>query len=125
AGLWLRGDHRGVPRAPASGRNTARQRLDGFALSRRRGGADKAQSPGRGNGRFSGHAAVLPARHRRSDPLPAALAWGGLRRQGGVSEIDTLLVVLAATLRAGTPLVFAALGELVTERAGVLNLGIE
>ena len=42
-----------------------------------------------------------------------------------MSEIDTLLVVLAATLRAGTPLVFAALGELVTERAGVLNLGIE
>ena len=33
------------------------------------------------------------------------------------------LVVL--TLAAGTPLVYAALGELVTEKAGVLNLGVE
>jgi ABC-type uncharacterized transport system permease subunit len=35
----------------------------------------------------------------------------------------THLVVL--TLAAGTPLVFAALGELVTEKSGVLNLGVE
>ncbi len=40
-------------------------------------------------------------------------------------ELDTLVAVLVATLRAGTPLVFAALGELVTEKSGVLNLGIE
>jgi ABC-type uncharacterized transport system permease subunit len=33
--------------------------------------------------------------------------------------------VLAQTIRAGTPLVYAALGELVTEKSGVLNLGIE
>ncbi|NNU81367.1 ABC transporter permease [Halovulum dunhuangense] len=36
-----------------------------------------------------------------------------------------LMAVLLATLVAGTPLVYAALGELVTERAGVLNLGVE
>ncbi|GLS19073.1 ABC transporter permease [Labrys miyagiensis] len=31
----------------------------------------------------------------------------------------------AATLRIATPLIFASLGELISERAGVLNLGIE
>ncbi|UCE32689.1 MAG: ABC transporter permease [Burkholderiales bacterium] len=39
--------------------------------------------------------------------------------------IETLVPLLAGTLAAGTPLVFAALGELVTERSGVLNLGVE
>lgn len=33
-------------------------------------------------------------------------------------------VVLAGTLRLATPLLFAALGEMLTERAGLLNLGI-
>ncbi|MGE3934735.1 MAG: ABC transporter permease [Rhodospirillaceae bacterium] len=42
-----------------------------------------------------------------------------------MSELEALAAILAATLRAGTPLVFAAIGELVAERAGVLNLGVE
>jgi len=33
--------------------------------------------------------------------------------------------VLAAAVRSGTPLLFAALGEILTERSGVLNLGLE
>ena len=33
--------------------------------------------------------------------------------------------ILFATVVAGTPLVLTALGELVTERSGVLNLGAE
>jgi ABC-type uncharacterized transport system permease subunit len=36
-----------------------------------------------------------------------------------------LVVVLAAAVVYGTPLVFAALGELLAERSGVLNLGVE
>ena len=36
-----------------------------------------------------------------------------------------LLPFLEATVRTATPLAFAALGELVTERAGVINLGLE
>jgi general nucleoside transport system permease protein len=39
--------------------------------------------------------------------------------------VDTVAAILLATLGAGTPLVFAALGELVTEKSGVLNLGVE
>ena len=43
---------------------------------------------------------------------------------------DTVLVtflvgLIAATLRVATPLVFGTVGEVITERAGVLNLGIE
>ena len=39
--------------------------------------------------------------------------------------MDTVAQLLLLTLAAGTPLVFAALGELVTEKSGVLNLGVE
>jgi len=39
--------------------------------------------------------------------------------------MDTFTHLLVLTLAAGTPLVFAALGELVTEKSGVLNLGVE
>ncbi len=41
--------------------------------------------------------------------------------------MDALFLVslVAATLRVATPLLFAALGEMLTERAGILNLGIE
>ncbi len=39
--------------------------------------------------------------------------------------MDQLAELLVLTLAAGTPLVYAALGELVTEKSGVLNLGVE
>jgi simple sugar transport system permease protein len=39
--------------------------------------------------------------------------------------MDHVADLLLLTLAAGTPLVFAALGELVTEKSGVLNLGVE
>ena len=39
--------------------------------------------------------------------------------------MDHATQLLVLTLAAGTPLVFAALGELVTEKSGVLNLGVE
>ncbi|HEY6892706.1 MAG TPA: ABC transporter permease [Rhodanobacteraceae bacterium] len=39
--------------------------------------------------------------------------------------MDTLTQLVVLSLAAGTPLVFAALGELVVEKSGVLNLGVE
>ncbi|HWJ44555.1 MAG TPA: hypothetical protein VNR63_04140, partial [Gaiellaceae bacterium] len=36
-----------------------------------------------------------------------------------------LVVVLASGIAYGTPLLYAALGELLAERSGVLNLGVE
>ena len=38
---------------------------------------------------------------------------------------DFLVSLVGATLRVATPLIFATLGELFCERAGILNLGIE
>ena len=41
------------------------------------------------------------------------------------SNHSLLIAVLAGALRAGTPLVFASAGELIYERSGVINLGLE
>jgi ABC-type uncharacterized transport system permease subunit len=38
---------------------------------------------------------------------------------------DQLVALMAAAVTAGTPLVYAGVGETLTERSGVLNLGIE
>ena len=38
---------------------------------------------------------------------------------------EQVATLVALTLAGGTPLIFAALGELVTEKSGVLNLGVE
>ena len=40
-------------------------------------------------------------------------------------DLDLLVPIVVATLGAGTPLLLAALGELVSEKSGVLNLGVE
>ena len=39
--------------------------------------------------------------------------------------LDSIVFLLAGTLAAATPLLFAAMGEAVVEKAGVLNLSIE
>jgi simple sugar transport system permease protein len=42
-----------------------------------------------------------------------------------ILSLPFLVGLIAATLRVATPLVYATLGEVFTERAGILNLGIE
>lgn len=39
--------------------------------------------------------------------------------------MEFLTVVLAAAVRSGTPVLYASLGEVISERAGVMNLGLE
>lgn len=39
--------------------------------------------------------------------------------------IEMVIPVLAAAVQCGTPILYATLGEMLTERAGVLNLGVE
>jgi simple sugar transport system permease protein len=40
-------------------------------------------------------------------------------------DFDIFLQILVASMAAGTPFVYAGLGELITEKSGVLNLGVE
>jgi lipopolysaccharide/colanic/teichoic acid biosynthesis glycosyltransferase len=40
-------------------------------------------------------------------------------------NIDILIPLLAATVQSGTPILYATLGEIFTERSGILNLGVE
>jgi len=42
-----------------------------------------------------------------------------------MTDQTIFISILAAAVTAGTPILYAALGELVTERAGILNLGVE
>jgi len=42
-----------------------------------------------------------------------------------ILEITFITGLLAAAMRMATPIIFATLGEIISERAGVLNLGIE
>ena len=39
--------------------------------------------------------------------------------------LDITVAIIVATITAATPLLFAALGEMITEKSGVLNLGVE
>jgi simple sugar transport system permease protein len=39
--------------------------------------------------------------------------------------LEIIIALLAAAIQTGTPILYATLGEIVTERSGILNLGVE
>jgi simple sugar transport system permease protein len=39
--------------------------------------------------------------------------------------MDILIPIMAAAIRSGTPVLYSVMGEILTERAGVMNLGLE
>ena len=39
--------------------------------------------------------------------------------------MELIVPILAAAVRSGTPILYATLGEIMTEKSGVLNLGLE
>src|SRR5690606_39207197 len=110
------------------GRHTAREPADVAALPRRRVGADRAGAAGGDHRPVPRPAAVLPAgvgRVHQLSPARRAASGAAGRRDRRRIMTETLVAILAAAIAAGTPLVYAALGELITERSGVLNLGVE
>src|SRR5690606_8588985 len=64
-------------------------------------------------------------RRRNTRELPGSVHDDKTGPAGSSAMMDALVPIITATLIAGTPLVFASLGELVTEKSGVLNLGVE
>ena len=62
---------------------------------------------------------------RYRDHASAARAAPARRGGGRVVNNSIVVVVLASAVAYGTPLLYAALGELLAERSGVLNLGVE
>src|SRR5262249_2632778 len=85
--------------------------------------------PVRARRRDAGDHPVLGARGRAARPLPRphrpSRSSRTRRRGDGVVNNSLLVVLIASGIAYGTPLLYAALGELLAERSGVLNLGVE
>ena len=126
ARLRLHRDHRRLPRPAQSARHPRRRAGPGArpisAARRRRSTLGVSDKVGAG---LPGHAAVLRARLRHADPLPHPLRRPRSAKAHGAVAWSMLEAILLTIITASTPLLLAALGELVVERSGVLNLGVE
>ena len=125
-GLRLHRHHRRLPRPAASGRRALRRAAARPLLSRRRGGPDRSRPAQRRHRHLPGHPAVLPAGLRHPDPLPDSPRPPRPLGSGAVmTGMGWFVPVILSVISASTPLLLAATGELVAEKSGVLNLGIE
>src|SRR5690606_1416105 len=98
----------------------------GAHLSGRRSGADFARPLRQDRPRLPGHAAALYPRLRHAHHLPhPPRAQARCGHPGKDRLMDIAQAVLFSIATAATPLLLAAIGELVVERSGVLNLGVE
>src|SRR5207244_1788018 len=67
-----------------------------------------------------------PARRRSHDRLPDPLQWPAHAGAGRPRmNVELAVSVALSVISAATPLLLAATGELLTEKSGVLNLGVE
>src|SRR6202165_2259810 len=60
-----------------------------------------------------------------SPAIPSFSTASGSFSRHGRCPVELVEAIILSVLAASTPLLLAATGELVTERAGVLNLGVE
>ena len=100
--------------------------LAGLLLALTYIGGDIAQSsmglPSAAIQLFQGMLLFFLLARRRADQLPRRyLGKDGLMDLSAINPV----LLLASLMVASTPILLAALGELVVERAGVLNLGVE
>ncbi len=76
-------------------------------------------------GVFQGPAAVLAAHLRHADQSARALHAPSARGARAGGAVNELALLIASAIASGTPLALAALGLIINERAGVINLGAE
>ncbi|RMO91771.1 ABC transporter permease [Pseudomonas syringae pv. maculicola] len=131
AGLRLCRNHRGLSRSPQPHRHSVLQPADRPAVSGRRKRANDPEPAVGHHPVVSRDDAVLPACLRCADPLPAApetalgQAPDDTRHRSRMMDIDLLSNIFYAMVRCGTPLLLVALGELICEKSGAINLGQE
>ncbi|RMS08884.1 ABC transporter permease [Pseudomonas coronafaciens pv. coronafaciens] len=130
-GVWLRRNYRGLSWPTQPHRHSVLQPAYRPALPGRRKRADDLEPAPRNHSVVSRDDAVLPARLRRADSLPPPLeatlgqAPDDTCHRSRMMDIDLLSNIFYAMVRCGTPLLLVALGELICEKSGVINLGQE